>query len=174
MPEVSVTVEKLTHKNFTPASLDGFDRFQEVTEVWRRVDGEYRLVRAPFTEAWSPARRREKAAEVLSGDYIAYGAVAEGRIVGLLLLEKQLRGRRMVVSSLHVDRGFRHGGLGRMLFRRAMEEGRRAGAAELYISACSARETIAFYRVMGCVPADPVIPELAEAEPCDLQLVCPL
>ena len=174
MPEVSVTIEKLTHKNFTPASLDGFDRFQEVTEVWRRVEGAYRLVRAPFTEEWSPARRREKAAEVLSGDYIAYGAVAEGRIVGLLLLEKQLRGRRMVVSSLHVDRGFRHGGLGRMLFRRAMEEGRRAGAAELYISACSARETIAFYRAMGCVPANPVIPELAEAEPCDLQLVCPL
>ena len=61
-----------------------------------------------------------------------------------------------------------------MLFRRAQEEGRRAGAAELYISVCSARETIAFYRAMGCVMADPVIPELAAEEPCDLQLVCPL
>ena len=174
MPEGCVTVEKLTHRNFTVTSLDGFDRGQEVTEVWQLTDGEYRLVYAPFTEEWSPARRREKAAEVLSGDYIAYGAVAEGRIVGLLLLEKQLRGRRMVVSSLHVDRGFRHGGLGRMLFRCAQEEARRAGAAELYISACSARETIAFYRAMGCVPAETVIPELAAAEPCDLQLVCPL
>lgn len=174
MPEGCVTVERLTHRNFSKTSLDGFDRYQEVTEVWRMTDGEYRLVRAPFTEEWSPARRREKAAEVLSGDYLAFGAVAEGRIVGLLLLEKQLRGWRMVVSSLHVDRGFRHGGLGRMLLRRAQEEGRRAGAAELYISACSARETIAFYRAMGCVMADPVIPELAAEEPCDLQLVCPL
>lgn len=169
-----IAIERLTHENFTMASLDGFDRFQEVTEVWRLVEGEYCLVRDPFTEEWSPARRREKAAEVLSGDYIAYGAVAEGRVAGLLLLERRLRGRRMVVSSLHVDRGFRHTGLGRRLFRRAMEEGRRARAAELYISACSARETIAFYRAMGCVPADPIIPEMAADEPCDLQLVCPL
>ena len=49
MPKVCVTIEKLTHKNFDLTSLDGFDRFQEVTEVWRRVEGAYRLVRAPFT-----------------------------------------------------------------------------------------------------------------------------
>ena len=174
MTQPCVTLQRLTRENFTLTSLDGFDRFQEVTEVWRLTDGEYRLVRAPFTEEWPPARRREKAAEVLSGDYIAYGAMAEGRVAGLLLLEKRLRGRRMVVSSLHVDRSFRRAGLGRMLFRRAMEEGRRAGADELYISACSARETIAFYRAMGCVQAEPVIPEMAAEEPWDLQLVCPL
>ena len=174
MTESGVTIRRLNPDNFTLTSLDGFDRFQEVTEVWRLVDGEYRLVRAPFTEEWSPARRREKAAEALSGDYIAYGALADWRIVGLMLLEKRLRGGRMVVSSLHVDRAYRHRGLGRMLFARAMEEGRRAGAAELYLSACSARETIAFYRAMGCVPAETVIPELAEKEPWDLQLVCPL
>ena len=88
-------------------------------------------------------------------------------------LNDALNGGRMIVESLHVSREFRHRGLGRALFERALGEARARGASCLYISACSSRETIAFYRAMGCVLADQVIPELAEEEPFDLQLTRP-
>ena len=42
----------------------------------------------------------------------------------------------------------------------------------MYISACSSKETIAFYLAMDCRLADDAIPEAVEAEPFDLQLVC--
>ncbi|MGN0779041.1 MAG: GNAT family N-acetyltransferase [Aristaeellaceae bacterium] len=174
MAESPITLTLLTPENFTLTSLDDFDRFQAVEEVWRLMDGAYQLVRRPFTETWSPQRRREKAAEILSGAYIVYGAMLSGRVVGEIMLEKQLRGTRLVVSSLHVDQACRRMGIGKLLFHRAMEEGRHMGAAELYLSACSAKESIAFYQAMGCVLAEPVIPELAQAEPFDLQMVCPI
>ena len=88
------------------------------------------------------------------------------------MLEKALNGDRMILHDLHVSREHRHQGIGRALFCRALDEARARGAKRLYISACSSKETIAFYRAMGCVPAEDVLRELAEEEPCDLQLVC--
>lgn len=167
-------IRAVTPDNLAPDALDGFVRTQTVTQVYRRIGGEYRLVERLFVDDWSAARKREKAAELRSGDYTAFGAWDGPRIVGFIALEKVLRGDRLVVSSLHVSREYRGSGLGRRLFRLGLEEGRRLGARALYISACSARETVGFYRAMGCLPAEPVIASLAEAEPCDLQLVCPV
>lgn len=73
-----MTIEKLTRDNFALSSLDGFVRTQPVTEVYRKFGGEYRLVNEPFTDDWSPARKREKAAEILSGAYTVYGAWLDG------------------------------------------------------------------------------------------------
>lgn len=56
-----MTIEKLTRDNFALSSLDD-----------RKINGEYRLVNEPFTDDWSPARKREKAAEILSGAYTVY------------------------------------------------------------------------------------------------------
>lgn len=47
---------------------------------------------------------------------------------------------------------------------------RRHGAAALYISACSAEETIAFYLAMGCRLSPSPIPAMAQDEPWDIQL----
>lgn len=174
MNSEEIRIEELTAENFAPDALDDFVRMQSVTEVYRRIEGEYRLVLHPFEEDWSPERRREKAAEILSGEYQTFGAFAGNRVVGEIMLERTLRQGRLVVSSLHVSQEYRHQGIGRMLFACARKAAEEAGAKELYISACSAKETIAFYRAMGCTLADPVIEEFAEEEPCDLQMVCPV
>ncbi len=173
MEAKGIRIERLNSDNFGPCSLDRFVRTQPVTEVWRRSSEGYRLVRQPFVDDWSPERKREKACELLSPGCTVYGAFIEGRVVGFVQLNDALNGGRMIVESLHVSREFRHRGLGRALFERALGEARARRASCLYISACSSRETIAFYRAMGCVPADPVIPELAEEEPFDLQLTRP-
>ncbi len=167
-----IGIEMLTADNFGPTSLDGFVRTQKVTQVYRMIDGEYRLKEQPFTDEWTAERKREKAAEILSGKYIAYGAFDGGRIIGFIMLDKMLNNGRMIADSFHVSQECRHQGVGRKLFACAMDEGRRRGASQLYFSACSSKETIGFYFAMGCRLADPVIRELAEKEPFDLQLVC--
>lgn len=167
-----IRIEELTSDNFAPDALDDFVRRQSVTEVYRRIEGKYRLVVHPFEEDWSLGRRREKAAEILNGEYLTYGAFAGNRVIGEIMLERSLRQGRLVVLSLHVSEEYRHQGVGSKLFVCARKAAEEAGAKELYISACSAKETIAFYRAMGCTLADPVIEKFAEDEPCDLQLVC--
>lgn len=162
--------ERITRDNFGLESLDGFVRTQEVTDVYFKADGEYRLTSHPFIDDWTPELKREKALEMLDDGYIAYGAFDGGRVIGLILLKKELDHDRMIVDSFHVSAEHRHRGIGRRLFAIAAEEGRRAGAIKLYLSACSSKETIGFYRAMGCVLAEDIIAEMAEDEPYDLQL----
>ena len=167
-----MTIAPIIPDNFREDSLDSFVRTQEVTEVYRLRDGVCRLEACRFTDDWFPARKREKAKALLSGRYAAWGAFDGERLAGFVALEKELDENRMILDSMHVSREYRRQGLGRALFCRAVDEARARGAKQLYISACSSKETIAFYRAMGCIPADRVIRRLAEEEPCDLQLVC--
>lgn len=71
----SMEITRLDASNFTENSLDDFSRYQEVTQVYRPIDGRLQLVPLTFTEDWPLARRREKAREILHGTHIVYGAV---------------------------------------------------------------------------------------------------
>jgi len=165
-------IKQLTRENFTLDSLKDFNRFQVVEDIYVLRDGELLLSHSPFTETWSPERRIEKAGEILSGEFTVFGAFEGDRVVGELMLVPELHKGRMIVDSFHVCHEFRRKGIGRALFKAAVEEARKNGARALYISACSAKETIDFYRAMGChVSADP-IPECVEDEPCDIQMEC--
>lgn len=73
-----------------------------------------------------------------------------------------------------ISNSYRGNGIGRALFNFCKEEAKKAGAKALYISACSSEETIAFYRAMGAEITDCPIKELADEEPYDLQMICPL
>ena len=76
----------------------------------------------------------------------------------------------MVLDIIQVDRAFRGQGIGRQLFTLAVTEAKNAGAKELYISACCSEETVNFYKAMGAKVTDDLIPEIAEAEPYDIQM----
>ena len=105
------------------------------------------------------------------------GAFLEGRLKGFASVEGPLVGSQKQyadLTSIHVSADARGHGLGRQLFRRAEETGRRLGAKALYISAHSSVESQAFYKAMGCVEATEYIPAHVEQEPCDCQLECPL
>jgi len=167
-----IRIEKLTEENFNVTSLDGFIRYQEVTRVYRKTDGEYKVVFEPFYEDWSPERKREKATEILTGDYISFGAFDGDRVIGEIMVCGDLNKGRAVVSSLHVSQDYRRHGVGRALFNTAREYAKDRCARALYFSACSAYETIAFYYAMGCRMSPDPIEELALDEPYDLQLEC--
>ncbi len=79
-----------------------------------------------------------------------------------------------IAQVMHVSSEWRGQGIGRRLFEAGKDEARKNGAEALYISACSSEETIAFYRAMGSVLASNPIKEIAEEEPFDLQMICPV
>lgn len=165
-----ITILRISKDNFAEASMDAFVRTQEVTQVWRKIGGKYTLMECPFTEDWLPERKRKVARLNLDEGNIAYGAFDGSRVAGYIRLKKQLVGGRMILESFHVDRGYRRKGIGRQLFQWAVKVSKSSGAGALYISACPAVETIAFYSAMGCKVTQAIIPEIAEHEPFDLQL----
>lgn len=169
-----ITIQKAGPANFHPDSLDDFSRAQTVTNVYRLREGCLYLVHQPFTEDWSPARKREKAAQILSGGDITFCAFEQGRVLGCIMLSPSLDGGRMIVDNFNVSADHRRRGLGRMLFDAARHEARARGAKALYISACSSQETIDFYLAMGCRLSPAPIPAMVEDKPWDIQLECPL
>lgn len=172
----SIVYESITPDNFSPASLDSFIRRQEVRECWRKVDGQWKLLPIAYVEDWDLEERRSAAQAVLRGvrsGGLAYGARADGQVVGFALLAGELSGaaaQYLDLAEFHVSLPFRGQGIGRALFRLACRGARERGASRLYISAHSARETMAAYHALGCVEAEEINWTLAKKEPCDVQL----
>jgi len=169
-----ITIQYPDKKTFHAHSLDDFIRFQRVRRVYRLKNGHLVLEDDAFSEDWSGERKAEKAEEILSGRYLTLLAYEGERVVGLLLLVPTPDKGRMIISSFHVSADCRRKGIGRMLFKAAVDEGRRKGAKALYVSACPSEETIGFYQAMGFEPTVNPIPLYAEDEPLDIQMECPI
>ena len=86
MTENMIEIKQADRNNFRETSMDSFDRFQEVQNVWRIENGRLVLEFHPFTETWSPEQRRKKAGEILSGRYITFCAVEGDAVVGEIML----------------------------------------------------------------------------------------
>ena len=87
MSRTDVRYERLNHENFNSRSLDGFIRRQTVREVWRKIDGAWRLIPNEYEESWDPARRREIAADIarhMETDQSAFGAFSGDRLGRIL------------------------------------------------------------------------------------------
>ena len=164
--------EKIRETHFI--NLDDFDRSQEVKRVYINDSGSLRLKDQIWTMDWSLKHKRKVATNLKSDDCIAYAVWENEKVIGFVSVMKALIGCRMVLDIIQVDRAFRGQGIGRKLFELAALEAKKAGATELYISACCSEETVNFYKAMGAVPTDDPIPEIAEAEPYDIQMVCPI
>ncbi len=169
-----IKIELLSEANFSLESLDSYNRKQDVNKVYRRIDGEHTLVECKYTEDWDLNKKRSVAKKISRDDYITYIALENEKVVGFIGLLKKLNGPYMILDMMQVSSECRGKGVGRQLFEAGKAEARKAGAEALYISACSSEETIAFYRAMGSVLTSNPIKEIAEAEPFDLQMVCPV
>lgn len=171
-----ISFAPLTAENFTPRSLDKFIRRQHVRECWRRVDGALVLRPVEYIEDWTLEECREMAAEVLRAldtGGAAVGAFCAGEVVGFAAVTGEplgSRGQYADLSLLYVSEPFRGRGVGGALFAMAGARAKQTGAQRLYISAHSAKESVAAYRALGCVEAEEVDPHHAQAEPCDLQM----
>ncbi len=165
-------IELLTERNFNEHSLDSYERRHDVKKVYRRKGDEYVLVDMPYVEDWNIEEKRQIAKDISSAEYISYVAFDDENVVGFIGLKRKLIDGYMILDMMHVSAQCRGEGIGRKLFDLGKEEAKKAGAKALYISACSSEETIAFYRAMGAELTRYPIQEMADAEPCDLQMTC--
>ena len=151
-------------------NLDNFDRSQGVKRVYANENGKLLLKDQIWTMDWSLEHKRKVAANLKSDECIAYAVWENEKVIGFVSVMKALIGSRMVLDIIQVDRAFRGQGIGRQLFDLAVAEAKNAGAKELYISACCSEETVNFYKAMGAILTDDPIPEIAAAEPHDIQM----
>ena len=165
-----IEIKQADTGNFNACSLDSFDRYQEVQNVFRMEDGKLVLKKQAFTETWSVERRRQKAAEILSGEYVTFCAFDGDSVVGGIMLLPELNENRLIIDSFHVSREYRRHGIGRRLVETARDYAKSRGAEALYASCCSAEETIRFYSAMGFEPSAHPIPRCVEEEPYDIQM----
>lgn len=169
-----IEIKRLDTDQFSLDSLRGFNRHQTVKYIYKLADSRLTLTLHPFEETWSQERKKEKAAEMISGRFTVFCAYDKERIIGEIMLVPELDLGRMIIDSLHVSEEYRRKGIGKALFETAKAEAGKHGAKALYLSACSAQETIDFYLAMGCRVSPNPIQAYADREPFDIQMECPL
>ena len=168
--------KRLDNHNFTGHSLDDFVRRQTVTECWRKIDNDWKLVPNVYEENWSQAQCRKMAEEVIhyiNLDQTGFGAFDGERIIGFATVSHRIFGvtaRYVQLVCLQISEDYRRQGIGRRLFSLACEEARQLGADKLYISTHSSKESQTAYRALGCSFAEEINEELAAAEPFDVQM----
>jgi ribosomal protein S18 acetylase RimI-like enzyme len=171
-----INYQRLNADNFTGNSLDDFVRHQNVTECWRKIDNDWKVVPNVYGENWSQVQCRKMAEEVvhyINLDQTGFGAFDGERIIGFATVSHRIFGvtaRYVQLVCLQVSEDYRRQGIGRRLFSLACEEARQLCADKLYISAHSSKESQAAYRALGCTPAEEVNEGLAAAEPFDVQM----
>lgn len=153
------------------------DRREVVDAVYTFEDGQ--LVLKPQhwdIPGWPPGEQETYAPLLLDcfdqGGAFS-GALEDGVLVGVVVLESRFIGRRkdqLQLTFLHVSQSYRKQGLGRALFQQAVEAARRLGARKLYISATPSENTVDFYRHLGCRVAAEVDPKLFALEPEDIHM----
>ena len=173
---MGIEYKRLDNNNFTGHSLDDFIRHQTVTECWRKIDNDWKLVPNAYEENWSQVQCREIAEDVvhhINLDQTGFGAFDGERIIGFATVSHRIFGaaaRYVQLVYFQISEEYRCQGIGRKLFSMACEEARRLGADKLYISAHSSKESQAAYRALGCTTAEEDNEELAAAEPFDIQM----
>lgn len=153
-----------------------FHRHQVVNQCWRKVNGEWIVIKNPFNEDWGEEDYKYLVAclqnTIVTGG-VVYGAFLDGKLKGFASVENTFFGssqQYLELSSIHVSEDCRGCGIGRKLMEAAKAWAKLQGAQKLYISAHSAVESQAFYRAMGCREAEEYNPASVEKEPCDCQL----
>ena len=173
---ITMKFERLTKQNFNENSLDTFVRHQDVTECWRNVEGEWKLLPIKFVEEWDVEECRKTAKEIckkLDKEIIGYAAFEDDTVAGYITIGTCFFGSReqyVQLVEFEISEPYRGKKIGKKLFGMACEEARKMNAEKLYISAYSSKESQAAYKALGCVHAEEINAKLAEEEPCDVQM----
>lgn len=102
-----------------------------------------------------------------------YGGFENGKMKAIVVLDSKWIGLKkdtLRLKFLHVDREFRKKGIGAYLFKKSVEQARKLNAKRIYVSSCENKNTVDFYRHMGCKMTDDIDEELFALEPLDIHM----
>ena len=104
---MKVQYSRLDNNNFTGHSLDDFIRHQTVTECWRKIDNDWKLVPNAYEENWSQVQCREIAEDMVHNtnlDQTGFGAFDGERIIGFVTVSHRIFGAAEDMCSWFVFR----------------------------------------------------------------------
>ncbi|MGN1027809.1 MAG: GNAT family N-acetyltransferase [Faecousia sp.] len=171
-----MTIREITMDEINLGLFSDFNRYQEVTQCWRKRDGKWIVIDNPFIEDWTQADYAYLVGclrNTAAAGGVVYGAFENGKLKGFSSVEPVFFGccgQYLELSSIHVSQDCRGRGIGRELMDAAKGWAKGKKAKKLYISAHSSVESQAFYRAMGCREAEEYSRPHVEKEPCDCQL----
>jgi len=166
----------LTQKDINLELFSNFDRYQEVTKCWRKENNKWVVKDILFTEQWDHDNYKSLVKELkntINTGGTVFGVFENNILLGFASLENEFFGSKkeyLQLSALHISNEYRGRGIGKKLFELICKKANEMGAKKLYISAHSSKETIAFYKTIGCKEAVEYNKELVYKEPYDCQL----
>ena len=157
--------------------LHHIDRTETIERFYFDRDGEL-VLEEKYWDApdWSPENKVERVAElqeIFDAGATVFGALDGDVLAGMSVLEHQpvqTGVDRLNLAGMWVSHPYRGKGIGRELFKRAAAEAKARGARSMYVSATPSEHTVHFYMGLGCRRAEPIDPDLFEAEPEDIHL----
>ena len=153
--------------------LDFYNRYQEIKKCYRKGEGNWVLKNIEFIENWDKDKK-----EIIIKDFLktindggsVFGAYDNNKLIGFAVLYNKIFGSKkqyIQLDKIHVSYGYRHKGIGKILFEMCIKKSKSIGIEKIYISANSSEETQKFYLGIGCKDAEEIDKELYEKEPFD-------
>lgn len=160
----NIDILELDTKIFAP-----FNRYQEVFQKWVREDTEWVLKNVTEVRDWSDEKKEGLTnwfRRCLNQGDVLLGAFENNELIGFALIGSKLCGSSSMyvnLSMLFVTSGKRSLGIGLQLFNAGCDTASMLGADKLFISAYAAKDTVDFYKKIGCINAIEVISEFIES-----------
>lgn len=100
-----------------------------------------------------------------------YGAFDDEKLVGIGIIQQEVREGIAQLAYLHVSNGYRRKGIGERITKELTREARRKGAEKIYVSATPSGSAVGFYLSRGFRLVETPLPELFELEPEDIHMM---
>jgi len=172
----SIKYNELISKDIDLKLFSNFDRYQEVTKCWRKENNKWVLKDICFTEKWDQDNYKSLVKELkntVDNGGTVFGVFEDDVLIGFGSLENDFFGSNkqyLQLSAIHVSNNYRGNGIGKKLFELISKKAKEMSVKKLYISAHSSKETVSFYKSIGCKEAVEYNKKLVEKEPYDCQL----
>ncbi len=148
-----------------------------IKHAWRDVDGQKKLIDLDYYEPGFPegiAYHQRAIERTIIDQGFALGVFHEdGSMVGFVTLNKEIFGEKsnyVLLDQLFISKPYRKKGIGKQLIEFCTHKARSFGADKIYICAGSSKDTIAFYKALGCQEAMETNEVLLESDPRDIHL----
>ncbi len=151
--------------------LAEIDRTEHVTKIYRSNVQSLETMEVDWrVDQWDIAEKLKEWLPIADGFRNMWGAFDDGVLVGFAVYRSHLTETAAQLSLLHVSRGHRGRGIGRMLAERVLEKAATEGRKTIYLTSISTASTVEFYMKLGFSPAEELNPELFELEPEDIHM----
>jgi len=102
---------------------------------------------------------------------LMHGAFDGETLVGIGILQPDIRPGMAQLAYLHVSRAYRRSGVGYQIAKILEQRARVTGAQQFYVSTTPSGSAVGFYTNFGFKPVVEPLPELFEEEPEDIHML---